>query len=79
MYLYQNGIRYVVSDTSVTNQPNNGPNPSPNVGIVNSYAPGIYEVPRYPNSIYYNAANWADDEAEFHCIYGPDPVRPAAD
>jgi hypothetical protein len=72
-YLYANGIRYVVSDTSVTNQPNNGPNPSPNVGIVNSYAPGIYEVPRYPNSIYYNAANWADDEAEFHCIYGPDP------
>ena len=73
MYLYQNGIRYVVSDTSVIGQPNNGPNPSPNVGIVNSYAPGIYEVPRYPNNIYYNAANWADDEAEFHCIYGPDP------
>ena len=73
MYLYQNGIRYVVSDTSVTNQPNNGPNPSPNIGIVNSFAPGIYEVPRYPNSIYYNAANWADIEAEFHCIYGPDP------
>jgi hypothetical protein len=72
-YLYADGIRYVVTDTSVIGQPNNGPNPSPNVGIVNSYAPGIYEVPRYPNSIYYNAANWADDEAEFHCIYGPDP------
>ncbi|HEX4488586.1 MAG TPA: hypothetical protein VH088_20070, partial [Terriglobales bacterium] len=72
-YLYQDGIRYVVSDTSVIGQPNNGPNPSPNVGIINSYAPGIYEVPRYPNSIYYNAANWNDIQAEFHCIYGPDP------
>ena len=72
-YLYADGIRYVVSDTSVLGQPNNGPNPSPNVGIVNSYANGIYEVPRYPNDVYYNAANWADDQAEFHCIYGPTP------
>jgi len=72
-YLYANGIRYVVSDTSVTTSANNGPNPSPNVGIVNSFAPGIYEVPRYPNNIFYNAANWADDQAEFHCIYGPNP------
>ena len=72
-YLFQDGIRYVVSDTSVIGQPNNGPNPSPNVGIVNSFAPGIYEVPRYPNDIFYNAANWADDQAEFHCIYGPTP------
>ena len=72
-YLYADGIRYVVTDTSVVGQPNNGTNPSPNVGIVNSFAPGIYEVPRYPNNIYYNAANWADDQAEFHCIYGPGP------
>jgi hypothetical protein len=72
-YLFADGIRYAVSDTSVitaTNPPNNnGPNPSPNVGIVNSYANGIYEVPRYPNDIFYNAANWADDHAEFVCIY----------
>jgi Bacterial Ig-like domain (group 2)/Cep192 domain 4 len=74
-YLYANGIRYVVTDTSVIGQPNNGPNPSPNVGIVNSYAPGIYEVPRYPNDVYYNAANWADDQAEFSCIYN-NPVDP---
>jgi hypothetical protein len=72
-YLFADGIRYVVTDTSVLTQTNNGPNPSPNVGIVNSFAPGIYEVPRYPNNIYYNAANWADDQAEFHCIYGPEP------
>ncbi|HXY51180.1 MAG TPA: hypothetical protein VEI01_17140 [Terriglobales bacterium] len=69
IYLYDYGISYAVSDTSVTNQPNNGPNPSPNVGIVNSYAPGIYEVPRHPNDIFYNVANWADNQAEFVCIY----------
>ena len=79
-YLYQDGIRYVVSDTSVantTNPPNNnGANPSPNVGIVNSYEPGIYEVPRHPNDIFYNAANWNDDQAEFSCIYNNPVVTP---
>ncbi|HEX4485725.1 MAG TPA: Ig-like domain-containing protein [Terriglobales bacterium] len=72
-YLAANGIKYVVTDTSVVGQTNNGTNPSPNVGIVNSFAPTIYEVPRYPNNIFYNAANWADDQAEFYCIYGPVP------
>jgi peroxiredoxin len=72
-YLYADGIRYAVSDTSVattTDPPNNnGPNPLPNVGIVNSYEPGIYEVPRHPNDVFYNVANWGDDDAEFICIY----------
>jgi hypothetical protein len=76
IYLYNDGIRYVVTDTSVTGQVNNGPNPSPNVGIVNSYAPGIYEVPRHPNDIYYNTANWADNQAEFSCIYNNPVVTP---
>jgi hypothetical protein len=76
-YLNTDGIQYVVTDTSVIGQPNNGPNPSPNVGIVNSYAPGIYEVPRHPNDIYYNVANWNDDQAEFDCIYSyPTQVPP---
>jgi len=89
-YLYNDGIRFAVSDTSVattTNPPNNnGPNPSPNVGIVNSYAPGIYEVPRHPNDVFYNAASWADDQAEFVCIYShyvppnsPPGTQPAPD
>ena len=63
---------YAVSDSSVIGQPNNGPNPSPNVGIVSTFngvASGIYEVPRHPNDVFYNVANWADDEAEFVCIY----------
>jgi len=74
-YLVQDGVGYVVTDTSVIGQPNNGPNPSPNVGIVNSYAPGLYEVPRHPNDIFFNAVNWADDQAEFSCIYN-NPVQP---
>jgi len=74
-YLVQDGISYVVTDTSVVGQPNNGPNPSPNVGIANSYASGLYEVPRRPNDIFFNAANWSDDQAEFSCIYN-NPVQP---
>jgi hypothetical protein len=65
-----------VTDTSVQNKPNNGPNPSPNVGIVNSYEQGLYEVPRHPNDVYYNAANWNDDQAEFDCIYSYPTVVP---
>jgi hypothetical protein len=78
-YLNADGIQCVVTDTSVTGQPNNGPNPSPNVGIVNSYAPGIYEVPRHPNDIYFNAASWNDDQAEFDCIYSYPTVVPPFD
>jgi hypothetical protein len=74
-YLVQDGIRYVVTDTSVLGQPNNGPNPSPNVGIVNSYATNLYEVPRRPNDVFFNAVNWNDDQAEFSCIYN-NPVQP---
>lgn len=74
-YLVQDGVQYVVTDTSVLGQPNNGPNPSPNVGIVNSYAPSLYEVPRRPNDVFFNAANWNDDQAEFSCIYN-NPVQP---
>ncbi len=74
-YLAQDGVGYVVTDTSVTGQPNNGPNPSPNVGIVNSYDSRIYEVPRRPNDVFFNAVNWNDDQAEFSCIYN-NPVQP---
>ncbi|PYT66280.1 MAG: hypothetical protein DMG39_27140 [Acidobacteria bacterium] len=74
-YLVQDGVGYVVTDTSVLGQPNNGSNPSPNVGIVNSYAPSLYEVPRRPNDVFFNAANWSDDQAEFYCIYN-NPVQP---
>jgi hypothetical protein len=68
-YMVNDGIRYVVTDTSVTNQVNNGPNPSPNVGIVNSFANQLYEVPRHANDLYYNVSNPVDWQAEYRCIY----------
>ena len=30
---------------------------------------------RHPNDVFFNAANWADDQAEFSCIYN-NPVQP---
>jgi hypothetical protein len=68
-YLVKDGIRYVVTDTSVIGQVNNGPNPSPNVGIVNSFASQLYEVPRHANDLYYNVSIPADWQAEYRCIY----------
>ncbi len=67
--LVKDGIRTVVSDTSVVGQINNGTNPSPNVGIVNSYATQLYEVPRHANNMFYNVNSPADWVAEYHCIY----------
>ena len=71
--LVKDGIRYVVTDTSVTNQVNNGPNPSPNVGLVNSYATQLYEVPRHPSNLFFNVATPSDWTAEYHCIYAGQP------
>ncbi len=63
------GVRYVVSDTSVLNTPNNGPNPSPNVGIVNSYNNLLYAVPRHANNLFFNVSKPEEWTAEYHCIY----------
>jgi len=53
----------------VTGQANNGPNPSPNVGIVNSINNQIYEVPRYPSNLFFNVSKPEEWTAEYHCIY----------
>jgi hypothetical protein len=63
------GLRYVVSDTSVIGQPNNGPNPSPNVGIVSTINPLLYEVPRHPSNLFYNVSTPEDWTAEYQCIF----------
>jgi hypothetical protein len=63
------GIRYVVTDTSVLNTPNNGPNPSPNVGIVNSINSSLYMVPRHANNLFFNVADPDGWAAEYDCIY----------
>ena len=63
------GIKYVVTDTSVLNTANNGPNPSPNVGIVNTINSGLYMVPRHANNLFFNVADPDGWTAEYQCIY----------
>jgi hypothetical protein len=63
------GIQFVVTDTSVLNTPNNGANPSPNVGIVNSINSGLYMVPRHANNLFFNVADPDGWAAEYDCIY----------
>lgn len=62
---FRMGIRYVVADTSRPGYSN----PSPNTGLVNAYQPGIYMIPRYPNSLFFNVAAPEDWTAEYNCIY----------
>ena len=63
------GVQVVVSDTTVLNTPNNGPNPSPNVGIVNTYNNALYEVPRHATNLFYNVSTPDGWTAEYQCIY----------
>ena len=63
------GIKYVVTDTSVLNTPNNGPNPSPNVGLVNTINAGLYMVPRHANNLFFNVSQPDGWTAEYQCIY----------
>jgi hypothetical protein len=63
------GVKYVVTDTSVLNTPNNGPNPSPNVGMVDTLNNGLYLVPRHANNLYFNVATPDGWTSEYQCIY----------
>ena len=60
-----NGIRYLVTDTSQPGQNN----PSPNAGIYNSYQPAILMIPRRPNNLFYNVSTPDGWVAEYNCIY----------
>jgi hypothetical protein len=60
-----NGITYLVSDTSRAGYSN----PTPNTGISNPLAPSILMVPRHPNNLFFNVAKPADWVAEYGCIY----------
>lgn len=62
---YDNGIRYLVTDTSVAGYNN----PSPNAGIYNSSQPSILMVPRRPTNLYFNVTNPNDWVAEYNCMY----------
>ncbi|HUH02791.1 MAG TPA: hypothetical protein VML75_12420 [Kofleriaceae bacterium] len=53
------GVRYVVSDTSVTAElrPGNpGTNPSHNVGRRNPIDPALFQIPRHPTNIFYSTS-----------------------
>lgn len=57
---YENGVRYVVTDTSRPGEDN----PSPNTGIPNWEEPRIFMVPRRPTNLFYNVSTpkeWLDE------------------
>ncbi len=62
---YDNGIRYLVSDTSIAGYSN----PSPNAGIYNNLQPQILMIPRRPNNLFYNVSTPDQWVAEYNCIY----------
>ncbi len=62
---YNQGIRFLVSDTSIGWENN----PAPNVGIYNTYQPQILMLPRHPNNLFFNVTTPAEWVAEYNCIY----------
>jgi hypothetical protein len=62
---YELGVRYIVTDTS---QPGYN-NPTPNTGMYNPLAPGIFMIPRYPTNLYFNVDTPAAWTAEYNCMY----------
>jgi hypothetical protein len=63
---YDNGIRYLVSNTSKAGQNN----PTPNTGYWNGVNPGIFVIPRRANNLFFNVATPADWVKEYNCLYG---------
>ncbi len=62
---YDNGLRYLVSDTSKVGQDN----PAPNIGMYNASQPSILEIPRRPVNLFYNVTSPAGWTSEYNCIY----------
>ncbi|HUH02790.1 MAG TPA: hypothetical protein VML75_12415, partial [Kofleriaceae bacterium] len=66
------GVRYVVSDTSETadvNPYNPGTNPSHNVGRRNPINPALFQIPRHPTHIFYNASLPAEEVDLYNLLY----------
>jgi len=63
--IYDAGVRFVVSDTSRVGQDN----PSPNAGILNSFQPSVFEIPRRPTNLFYNVWTPQQWAAEYNSIY----------
>ena len=67
---YDNGLRYLLSNTSVPG----GANPAPNIGFWNAIQPGIFVIPRRANNLFFNVAKPDDWAAEYNCIYYTNPA-----
>jgi hypothetical protein len=63
--IFDAGIRFIVSDTSVAGQDN----PSPNAGIYNALQPAVLEIPRRPTNLYYNVSTPNEWVTEYNTIY----------
>jgi hypothetical protein len=63
--LFDQGVRYIVSDTSVPGWDN----PSPNAGRYGVLQPAILIIPRHPTNLFFNVFQPADWVAEYNCIY----------
>lgn len=60
------GVKYLISDTSRTGNPGvNGPNE----GTYNAIRPSLFEIARYPVSLYFNVHNPVEWLAEDNCLY----------
>jgi hypothetical protein len=65
-------VTTVVSDTSepaAINPDNPGDNPSHNVGRRNPWRPAIYQVPRHPTDVFYDASTVAEEVDEYNTKY----------
>lgn len=70
--IYDAGVRYVVSDTSITDaiRPGSpGTNPSFNVGRPNPLEPRLYQIPRHPTNVFYDVTTPATQADEYNSIY----------
>ena len=66
------GVKFVVSDTSITEalRPGfPGNNPSFNVGRGNPIDARLYQIPRHPTSIFYDTSTQATEVDEYNHIY----------
>jgi len=61
---HDQGIRYLVSDTSMADQDN----PTPNTGRLSQLQPSILEIPRRPTGLDYNVSTPDEWRAEYNCL-----------
>ncbi|MFN3430867.1 MAG: hypothetical protein ACK46X_13040 [Candidatus Sericytochromatia bacterium] len=63
--MFDFGVRYLVSNTSIPDQDN----PRPNVGLYHPLQPSILMIPRHPNNLFYNVSTPDEWTSEYNHIY----------